>query len=144
MLRISNGVREKKSVSHNWKNRRGRLDLSQLDGNWAVKPCLTNFIYPYMKANPAIDSIHFSILLAKRTKCATKTLLSTTFRQSGALVGVSDCNHKFGSLAPCNSNLALPALASGLCIPAILIISLPEKLDNFSRQDHDFLSPAPF
>ena len=42
MLCISNGVRENKPVSHNWKKGRGRLDLNQLVGNWAVKLHLTN------------------------------------------------------------------------------------------------------
>ena len=34
--------RENKPVSHNWKKGRGRLDLNQLVGNWAVKLHLTN------------------------------------------------------------------------------------------------------
>ena len=42
MLGISNGVRENKPVSHNWKKGLGQLDLNQLVGNWAVKPYLTN------------------------------------------------------------------------------------------------------
>ena len=33
--------RENKPVSHNWKKGRGRPDLNQLVGNWAVKLHLT-------------------------------------------------------------------------------------------------------
>ena len=33
--------RENKPVSHNWKKGRGRLDLNQKVGNWAVKLHLT-------------------------------------------------------------------------------------------------------
>ena len=43
VLRISNGVRENKPVSHNWKKGCGRLDLNQLVGNWALKLHLTNY-----------------------------------------------------------------------------------------------------
>ena len=36
--------RENKPVSNNWKKGRGRLNLNQLVGNWAVKPHLTSNI----------------------------------------------------------------------------------------------------
>ena len=122
---------------------RGRLDLNKLVAYWDVKPYLTNFIYLYMKTNSAINSSNFSNLLAKSTKCETTTLLLTPFRQPGALVGVSDCSHKFGSLAPWGTNFSAAGFSVGIthiCNPDHMS---PEETDNFSAQDHGFLSTAP-
>ena len=96
-----------------------------------------------MKANPAINCSNFSILLAKSTKRATTTLLSTTFRRPGTLVGVSDCSHKLGSFAPCRKNFGTAGSRVGITTPAILMICLPKQLGNFSTRDHGFMSPAP-
>ena len=84
------------------------LRLIQLPIAWMI--C---FIHPYMKESPAINySIFFFIFLAKSTKCERTTLLSTTFRQLSALVGVSDCTHKLEAWHPVAQILALLAPAS--------------------------------
>ena len=89
------------------------------------------FIYPYMKAKPAINSSNFSILLAESTKCATTTLLSTTFRQPGVLVGVSDGSHKLGSLAPCRTNFGADMYSIGITTTCYSDYMSPEDLGQF-------------
>ena len=135
MIRIINGVRESKgkqaSDPHLEKKGSGRLDLNQLVENWAVKPNSSNFIYPYMRANPVINSSNFSVLLAESTKCATTTLLSTTFRQPGVLVGFSDCSHKLGNLAPCRTNFGADNSSVGITTTCYSDHMSPEETGQF-------------
>ena len=103
---------------------RGRLDLNQLVGNWTVKFILLTLftlgLHEGKFCKKKNKSSNFSILLTKSTKFAMTTLFSTTFRQPGALVGVSDCCHKLGSLAPCRENFGAAGSSVGIshtCYP---------------------------
>ena len=80
-----------------------------------------------------------------KTQNARRQLCSRHLANPTPLSGLqTSLSHTLGAWYPAVVRiLELPASASGIRIPTILNICLPKKLDNFSPQDHGFLTPAP-
>ena len=100
-----------------------------------------------MKANPAINYSNFSILLAKSTKFATTTLLSTTFRQpaTGAapLSGFQTAVTSWGAWHPVVQKVGADNSSVGITTTCYSDHMSPEETGQFQHARSQLPVPAP-